>query len=211
MSNANDDEKRFSAAAERNREAILAQLEQLLPRVNEQKIQVLELGSGTGQHACFFAAQLPDVVWQPSDVAAIQSSLLARIQDEGSDNLNEPVVIDVFSSSWPITRSDVVYTSNTFHIVSMTGVECIFRGAARVLAPDGMLIVYGPFCFDGKHNSDGNAEFDRHLRHGNPEQGIRDINWLNEQANENGFAPAELTAMPANNFIAIWRISERTS
>ncbi len=207
----NNGATRFSAAAERNREAILAGLVQLLPRgrVDGEKIEVLEVGSGTGQHACFFAAQLPDVVWQPSEVESLQSSLMARIQDEGSENLRAPLVIDVFSSPWPVVTADVVYTANTFHIVSEPGVECIFEGASRVLVPQGSLIVYGPFSRDGRHNSEGNTEFDKFLRLENPEQGIRDINWLNQLAAKHGFRQAELTPMPANNFIAQWGLSSQ--
>jgi len=197
------DQKPYSLAAERNREPILNELRTLLSAGD----LVLELGSGTGQHACYFAEALTSITWQPSEVASILPVTQERVGEEGTDNIHPPLALDVFQSPWPDLSCDVVYSCNTFHILSEKGVEALLAGAATVLRDGGKLIVYGPFRFDGQHISQSNVSFDQQLRAEDPLRGIRDVSWLNEIAVANGFSHCAIRAMPANNHMLVWTFS----
>jgi len=140
------DKKRFAASAQNNREPILVCLKGLL--TGEER--VLEIGSGTGQHACYFASHFPDIVWQPTELAENIPVINQWLRDEGLANIEAPVLLDVSQLPWSVEHADVVYTCNTFHIMSEACVECLFAGAAEVLEEGGRLIVYGPFIIDGK-------------------------------------------------------------
>jgi len=185
------DQKPFSLAAERNREPILNELR-------------LELGSGTGQHACYFAEALPSITWQPTEVTSILPVTEERISDEGADNILPPLALDVFQSPWPDLICDVVYSCNTFHIISENGVEALLAGAATLLRDGGQLIVYGPFRFDGQLLSHSNVLFDQQLRAEDPLRGIRDVSRLNKIAVACGFSHCTARAMPANNHMLVW-------
>jgi len=173
----NSDEKPFSPAAERNREPILNELQQLLSAGG----LVLEVGSGTGQHAVYFSAAMPQISWQPTELATVLPVTAERIADEGGDNILSPIALDVFQSPWPD-----------------------FNGAATVLGSGGRLIVYGPFRFDGAHISESNLTFDQQLRAENPSRGIRDVEWLDSVAKACGFSACTTRVMPANNHMLIW-------
>ena len=194
------DQRPYSLAAERNREPILNELRQLLSAGDF----VLEVGSGTAQHACYFADAMPQITWQPTETAAVLAITEERVSSEGADNIRPPLELDVLQSPWPDLTSDVVYSCNTFHIVSESGVEAVFRGAATVLREGGQLIVYGPFRFQGAHISDSNQAFDQQLRAENPERGIRDVTWLDKIAVACRFSNCVIRAMPANNHILVW-------
>ncbi len=192
-----------SPSAQRNKKAILEILKTELPA----KHRVLEIGSGTGQHACYFGQAFPDVVWQPTELAENIATINDWLNDESLRNVLTPIVLDVDEQPWPVTKADVCFTCNTFHIVSEESVHSIFKSCKAVLEPGGKLIVYGPFSINGEHNSEGNREFDLSLRNTNPKSGIRDLTELDELASDYNYKPSRRIDMPANNKIAIWEMT----
>ena len=170
---------------------------------------VLEIGSGTGQHAVFFARHLPHVTWQTSDLAAAHAGIRAWIREARLSNVMEPVTLDVDKVAWPrVGREaevDAVFSANTAHIMPWPSVGRMIAGAARVLSPSGALVVYGPFSYRGHHTSPSNQRFDRDLRASDPQMGIRDVDALNVVGWEFGMRLVDDYAMPANNRILVWR------
>ena len=191
----------FSEACERNKGPILAVLESELAA----STRVLEVGSGTGQHALHFAAHLPHLIWQPSELAENLPALAARIRDEGLANLRAPLALDVRDDPWRVSPVDAVFSANTLHIMAWEAVGEFFRGVATVLEAPGMLCVYGPFRFGGRHTSDSNAEFDRYLKARDGDSGIRDFEALDALAVAHRLSFAADHAMPANNRTLVWR------
>ena len=184
--------KPFSEASERNRGPILA----ILGRVFKDRKRVLEIGSGTGQHAAYFSAELPHLVWQASDVAEHLPGIRQWVSDPA------PIELDV-DKPWPKVQADAVFSANTCHIMSWPQVERLFAGIGR-LRPE-VLALYGPFNYDGRHTSESNARFDAMLRGRDPLSGIRDFEKVNALAQAAGLALAEDNAMPANNRLLVWR------
>ena len=191
----------FSEACERNKGPIL----EILTRALANSSAVLEIGSGTGQHAVHFARNLPHLTWQPTDRAANLPWLAARIADEGPRNLLPPLELDVAQSIWPGVDCDAAFSANTLHIMSWAEVEAFFRGIGRVLRPDGLLAVYGPFRYGGAYTSNSNESFDRGLRERDPASGIRDFEAVDEVAAEIGLRLDADHRMPANNQLLLWR------
>jgi cyclopropane fatty-acyl-phospholipid synthase-like methyltransferase len=190
-----------SEACERNKGPILAVLREELAA----STQVLEVGSGTGQHAVHFAAGLPQLLWQPSELAENLPALAERIRREGGANLRAPLALDVRDDPWPVAAVDGVFSANTLHIMAWSAVCEFFRGVGAVLALCGVLCVYGPFRFGGRHTSDSNAAFDHYLRERDPASGVRDFEALDTQAQARGLRFAADHAMPANNRTLVWR------
>ena len=193
-------QKPFSPAADRNKQAILEAMQHEL----SAKDVVFEFGSGTGQHLCHFAAQLPDVLWQPSDLADKLSGIRQWTAESGCLNILPPLELDLSSTTNPQLDVSVCYSANTLHIVSWPLVKQLFRHAAMMLGDEGKLIIYGPFKFNGEHVSDGNQQFDQQLRRADRRSGIRDTTDLNQLAQLSGYAPARIISMPANNHLLIW-------
>ena len=193
----------FSSAAERNRQPILDQLQVLTPQAGS----VLEVGSGTGQHAVFFARELPGLVWQPSDREENLAGLTARFAMEGSKNILPPLKLDVLRDSWPNTLFDAVFSANTAHIMSWEAVVAMFTGVAASLVTHGRFCLYGPFNVDGRFTSQSNANFDAHLRAQDPKMGIRDMAVIEKLANLHQLSLEQELAMPANNFILVFKKS----
>jgi len=191
----------LSEACERNKGPILAVLREELAGTT----RVLEVGSGTGQHAVHFAAGLPQLVWQPSELAAALPPLAERIRLEGGANLRAPLALDVRDDPWPLAAVDAVFSANTLHIMAWSAVREFFRGVGAVLAPCGVLCVYGPFRFEGRHTSDSNAAFDQYLRERDPASGVRDFEALDAEAQARGLRLTANRAMPANNRTLVWR------
>lgn len=198
----------FSAACERNREAILAVLQAWLP----PGAQVLEVGSGSGQHAVFFAQSMPRLAWQTSELSANLAGLGERIALEGGSGLAPgsqilmPIALDVSARlDWPNQRFDAVFTANTAHIMPASSVPDLLAGAARVLVPGGLLLVYGPFCDHSIPTAASNVAFDLHLRSLDPAMGVRDAVVIGDQAKGLGLSPMADVAMPANNRTLIFR------
>ena len=193
--------KQFSAACERNREPILAILRGLL----EHATNVLEIGSGTGQHAVYFGAALPHLSWQTSDVPSNHASIHAWLQEERPDNVLPPLTLDVASTDWPPGPFDAVFTANTCHIMAWDDVCAMFAGAARVLCPGGVFCVYGPFNYGGKFTSESNAMFDMSLKAQAEHMGIRDFEEIDRLAQQHALSLQADHAMPAHNRLLVWR------
>jgi cyclopropane fatty-acyl-phospholipid synthase-like methyltransferase len=190
-----------SAAAERNKVPILQVLTEEFARCT----RVLEIGSGTGQHAVYFAANLPGVSWQPSDTGDYLSELRGRLEQEGGANLRPVIELDVRTPSWPIDPVDAVFSANTLHIMSWSSVQEFFRGVGAVLAKPGVLCIYGPFRYAGRYTSESNAAFDEYLRKRDPESGIRDVEAVDLLARGQDLQLVADHAMPANNQVLVWR------
>lgn len=193
--------KPFSEACERNKGPIL----DILRRVLADRRRVLEIGSGTGQHAACFAAALPHLVWQASDLPENHPGIRAWLAEAALDNTPAPLALDVFAPHWPPGLWDAVFTANTLHIIAWEGGERVIRGAAAVLEPGGLLCAYGPFNYGGRYTSESNARFDASLRERDPSSGIRDFEAVNAIAMSAGLALVEDNAMPANNRLLVWR------
>lgn len=193
--------KHFSEACERNREPILGELTRLFA----QSSAVLEIGSGSGQHAAYFAPRLPHLVWQPSDLAENLPSIAAWRAESEASNLLPPLELDLFAPAWPPLRADAVFCANTVHIVSWAGVERLFAGAGRLLTAPGLLCLYGPFNYGGAYTSESNARFDTWLKARDPASGIRDLDAVNALAAAQSLILQEDIAMPANNRLITWR------
>ena len=192
--------KRFSDACERNREPILG----VLRRVFADRRHVLEIGSGTGQHAAYFAPALPQLDWQPSDVADNLPSIRIWREQAQSPGLREPIELDV-DRPFPALRADAVFSANTCHIMSWPQVERMFAGIAALLPTGGVLALYGPFHYNGEPTSPSNAEFDAWLRGRDRLSGVRDFEDIRDLARRHGLALEEDNAMPANNRLLVFR------
>lgn len=195
------DPRQFSAACERNRAPILAVLRKELP----EPARVLEIGSGTGQHAVYFAAHLPHVVWHTSDLPQSHDSINAWLDQAALPNAMRPLALDVGASDWPDGPFDAVFTANTCHIMRWDEVAAMFRGTARVLRAGGKMCVYGPFNYDGAFTSDSNRLFDLSLKARSDQMGIRDFEAVNRLAQENGMTLVADHALPANNRLLVWQ------
>jgi cyclopropane fatty-acyl-phospholipid synthase-like methyltransferase len=166
---------------------------------------VLEIGSGTGQHAVHFAAAMPSLVWQTSDVADSLPGIRAWLDDAKLANTPVPFVLDVGGDDWPATRFDAVFSANTLHIMGWPEVERFFAALDRVTTRDAKLAIYGPFNHGGAFTSASNAAFDASLKARAPHMGIRDVEAVDALAREAGFAMIDDVAMPANNRTLVWQ------
>ena len=197
------DDKPFSPACEENKVPILAVIGPLF----EDCHTVLEIGSGTGQHAVYFAGHLPWLRWQTSDQPAHLPGIRLWLAEARLDNLPEPLALDV-TGTWPEGPFDAVFSANTAHIMSLPEVAAMLRGVAQVLAPGGRFALYGPFSRGGRHTSDSNRDFDHWLRMRDPDSGVRDIDTLEPMAAGAGLILEADHAMPVNNRTLIWRRTE---
>jgi SAM-dependent methyltransferase len=202
----------FSPACERNRESILAVLRRWLGEGTPARpLRVLEVGSGTGQHAVHMARHLSGLHWQPSELPENLEGLAARISSEGRQGLapgariEAPRLLDVDAPDWPAGPWDAVFSANTAHIMPATSVPRLVAGSARALKPGGLLLLYGPFRYGTTHTAASNAAFDAHLRSLDPAMGVRDAHDLTRQANAVGLVPEDDVAMPANNRLLVFR------
>src|SRR5690606_20052958 len=172
---------------------------------------VLEVGSGTGQHAVHFAAAMPWLQWQCTDRAEQLPGIRAWLDEAALDNTPPPLALDVSDATWPRARTgsgrfDAVFSANTLHIMGWSDVEAFFRGVGEVLEREsGTLVVYGPFNDDGGYTSDSNRDFDAWLQARDPRSGIRDFEAVDELARGVGLRLADDVAMPANNRCLVWR------
>lgn len=188
-----------SEACERNKRPILDLLKSVFAATNF----VLEIGSGSGQHAVYFAANLPHLVWQPSDLPGRLGWITQRLEQEGPGNVNMPLALDVRNEAWEIS-ADGVFSANTLHIMSWPEVEQFFLRVGEVLQQPGRLCVYGPFRYQGDYTSASNARFDESLRAQAGQMGIRDFEAVDELARERGLTLVADYPMPANNQLLVW-------
>lgn len=198
------DPRQFAPATERNRHLILPILQRVLPTAGT----VLEIGSGTGEHAVYFAQALSHLNWQPSDTnPAALASINAWIEHAGASNVAAPLALDVRAPTWPLTRADALVCINVIHYSPWESTPALLAGAARVLPEGGIVYLYGPYRREGRHTAPSNEEFDAWLKRRDPEFGVRDIEAVEAEATACGLCLDEVIAMPANNFSLILKRS----
>lgn len=193
--------KPFADSCVQNQQVILDVLREEF--VNSRN--VFEIGSGTGQHAIFFARHLPQLLWQCSDRTDSLAGIRAWLDDTGLSNTPPPLQLDVLNDPWPITRYDAIFSANAVHIMGWTAVEAMFNGIEKILEAGGLLCLYGPFNYHGTYTSESNAHFDQWLKGRDPQSGVRDFEALDRLAGKIGLRLINDHAMPANNHILVWQ------
>jgi SAM-dependent methyltransferase len=196
------DDRPFSQACANNQQPILEIIRPLFAGVDE----VLEIGSGTGQHAAYFGAAMPHLRWQTSDRIENHPGIDAWRAWARLPNVPAPLVLDV-NEPWPIEGTPAIFCANVIHIISWPEVELLFEGIGRHLRAPGLVCFYGPYNFNGRFTSDSNARFDQWLKDRDPRSGIRDFEAVNALAKEAGLALQADHAMPANNRCLAWRLA----
>lgn len=192
--------KPHSEACERNRDPILAVIQPILSRCRA----VLEIGSGTGQHAVYFAARMPHLLWHTSDRVENHPGIRLWLEEARLDNLPPPLFLDVVAMPWPAPAVDAVFSANTAHIMRWREVEALFAGVGALLPEGGAFLLYGPFNYNGQYTSDSNREFDTRLKSRDPLGGLRDFEAVDRLANQAGLRLMQDFAMPANNRLLYW-------
>jgi SAM-dependent methyltransferase len=192
--------KQYAPSFASNHEVILASLRDVLP----DRGTVLEIGSGTGQHAAYFAARFPELVWQPTDLAENLPSIRAWAAAANLPNLRAPLALDLVADAWPVTVAQALVCINTVHIVAWSGVERLFAGAGRVLTPGGVMYVYGAYRYATRTLEPSNEEFDRWLKARDPRSGVRDFEAVDALAQRHGLVLAGDRAVPVNNRSIWW-------
>lgn len=193
--------KPFSESCEQNKRPILGVLKQLFITSKT----VLEIGSGTGQHAVFFAEQMPSLTWLPSDQLQYHEGIKQWLGDSGLSNIQSPILLDVNQSDWPDIEVDAIFSANTVHIMDWLSVEKMFKGIRETLKTGGLFCLYGPFNYAGKFTSESNARFDQWLKQRDPASGVRDFEAIQCLANKVGLEIIDDIDMPANNKILAWK------
>ena len=194
-------DKPNAPASRRNRDAILDVIKTEFGDCHS----VLEIGSGTGQHAVYFAEAMPWLNWQASDLADNHQGICSWITDSGLENIRQPILLDVEHTDGVEGDYDGVFSANTAHIMSIQAVQCMFEVVGHLLSPGGVFCLYGPFNRAGEFTSESNQRFDQSLRNQSPTMGIRDLVDLETFAAEFAMRRERLYAMPANNMLAVWR------
>jgi len=193
--------KPCSESCEQNRAPIQSVLEEFFA----DRKRVLEIASGTGQHAVYFGQAMPHLTWQTSELPGNHAGIQAWLDEAGLPNVLPPVAIDVNDTHWPVETVDAVFNANTVHIVAWPSVQRMFAGIGRVLASNGILCLYGPFNYDGQFTSESNARFDVWLKNRDPDSGVRDFEAINQLAEAQGLTLLLDIAMPANNRSLVWQ------
>jgi SAM-dependent methyltransferase len=193
--------KPYAESCDQNRDPILA----VLRRYFDRPGTILEIGSGTGQHAVYFGAALPHLRWQPTDVAAHLPGIRLWLEEAALPNVAEPLVLDVCREPWPVETVDGVYSANTAHIMHWPEVEAMFKGVGRVLRAGGCFCLYGPFNENGEFTSESNARFHMSLQMRDPGMGLRDKADLDRLARAAGLERVDDVVMPVNNFTLVWQ------
>lgn len=193
-------DKPYADSCDRNQEPILTVIQPILEKCRT----VLEIASGTGQHAVFFAGAMPHLTWYTSECEERHLGIEAWLNEAQLPNIIPPFELDVRHSSWPDRMFDAVFSANSAHIMHWPDVEALFAGVGRVLPPLGAFLLYGPFCYGGVHTSESNSQFDQRLRQRDPQKGVRDVHDLQHIAEAAGLRLHEDFDMPANNRILYW-------
>lgn len=192
--------KPFSQACINNREPILQVIQPLFCNCR----QVLEIGSGTGQHAVYFANKMPWLTWYTSDLYQHHAGIQQWLIEAGLPNIRGPLELDVLQTEWPKLNIDAVFSANTVHIMAWPAVERMFEGIGHLLTTKGLFVLYGPFNYNNEYTSESNDGFDCWLKERDPYSGIRDFEALNELAEKAGMLFQQDDEMPANNRILHW-------
>lgn len=195
------DGKPFSQACENNKRPIADKLALVFTRAGT----VLEIGTGTGQHAVYFARHLPNLTWQPSDHPANHLQCEPWLADENLPNINAPMPLDVSADNWRLPQINGAFSANTAHIMTWTEVEAMFHGVSAHLRQGDFFCLYGPFNYNGHFTAASNQQFDSFLRQRHPGMGIRDIGDLTSMAGECGLTLEQDFEMPANNRLLVWQ------
>lgn len=193
--------RNYSQAAENNREYILAELRGLFTHTGV----VLEIGSGSGQHAVYFAENLAHLTWQPTDRGEYVSGLALNIAELAGENIRKPLVLDVADRIWPVSEVDYVFSANALHIMSANHGMDLVEGVGKTLKQGGLLVLYGPYKYGDEFTTESNAKFDLWLKSRDPVSGIRDIEWLQQLAADAGLSLAQDIPMPANNQLLVFQ------
>lgn len=193
--------KPFSEACEQNKLPILNIISEYFSAAKN----ILEIGSGTGQHAIFFAGHLPHLQWHCSDMPVHHNGIKQWLAEYPGDNISGPYELDVTRSTWPDNVFDGVFSANTTHIMSWHAVEQMFLGINKVLLTGGAFCLYGPFNYGGCYTSPSNEQFDHYLKARDSLSGIRDFDDLNKLAAQNGFTLIDDHEMPVNNRLLVWK------
>jgi cyclopropane fatty-acyl-phospholipid synthase-like methyltransferase len=193
--------KQHSKSCDENREPILG----IVREVFVDTRLLLEIGSGTGQHAVFFASRLPHLVWQPSDLTENHASINAWRDEAGLENVLPPMELDVTATTWPDGEYDGLFSANTLHIMSWEAVQSMFNGLGNLLQTGAHCCLYGPFNYGASYTSDSNRLFDAWLKDRNPASGIRDFESIEILATANGFELEADNEMPVNNRLLVWK------
>ena len=201
--------KPFSESSEQNKQPILSVIKQWFTKPDAT---IFEIGSGTGQHACYFPKFLTELFWQPSDTAENIPGIEAWCAETQLCNVYSPYILDVKQASWPIESSDYVFSANTVHIMGWSEVEAMFNGIRKILKPDGIFCLYGPFNYNNQYTSPSNAQFDQWLKSRDSKSAIRDFEALCELGQcPSKYTPLKLVQdhkMPANNRILVFQSIE---
>ena len=192
--------KPYAESCEKNKEPVLGVLKEIFAN----STRVLEISSGTGQHAVYFGRELPHLIWQPSELAQNLPGIRAWLDEAQLPNVLPPLAIDVNDARWPVTAVDVIFNANTVHIISWAEVERMFAHIARAIAPGGCVCLYGPYNYDGKFTSESNARFDAWLKARDPNSGVRDFEAVNRLAASHVLQLLRDIEMPSNNRMLVW-------
>jgi len=192
--------KPHSEASEINKVPILAVLKDIFA----ERKRVLEIASGTGQHAVYFGRELPHLIWQPSELAQNLAGIQAWMDEAQLSNVLAPLAIDVNDARWPVTSVDAIFNANTVHIISWSEVERMFAHIARVIELDGCVCLYGPYNYGGEFTSESNARFDAWLKSRDPNSGVRDFEAVNQLAASHDLELLRDIEMPSNNRMLVW-------
>jgi len=193
--------KPYAESCIQNQQVIL----DVLKNIFSEPGSVLEIGSGTGQHAVFFTAHLSHLSWQPSDLEAEHLGMKMWFDEVEHDRISSPLVLDVDMAQWQVDKKDYVFTANTTHIISTEQAEKMFKHVGECLKSSGLFAQYGPFNYNGKYTSESNADFDVWLKQRNPKSGIKDFEIIEKLAAENNMTLLNDIEMPANNRILVWQ------
>lgn len=197
-----DDMRKFAPAAARNRTAIAEVFTHVAPAAG----LVLEIASGTGEHAAHIAPMLPHLTWQPSDLDPENTaSIDAHAAASGTDSIRPALCLDVTAHPWPVDRAAMIFNANMIHISPWACTLGLMKGAGDILETGGVLYLYGPYRRDGAHTAPSNEVFDQSLRSRDPGWGVRDLEDVAAEAAENGLTLDQVIPMPANNFSVIFR------
>lgn len=194
-------EKPYSQACENNKAPILS----VLKRVFDQPCEVIEVGSGTGQHAVYFAEKLPHLSWQPTDQSIYLEGISLWVNEAALSNVKRPLLLDVCQTKWPVENIEALFSANTLHIMSWESVVQFYQQLGRNLLPGALFCSYGPFNIAGCYTSESNASFDQWLKQRDPLSGIRDLEALIALGEREGIFLEENIALPANNRILVWK------
>jgi cyclopropane fatty-acyl-phospholipid synthase-like methyltransferase len=191
--------KPYSQACENNKEPILHKIEDIFL----ESTTVWEIGSGTGQHACYFARNLPHLQWQATDLVSNLNGINSWIEASGLENLAQSLALNVSDKQWPGQEIEALFSANTLHIMSWAEVECFFSGMGQYLTQDARVCIYGPFNYHGAYTSPSNESFDQWLKSRDSKSGVRDFEAIEKLAKLVGLSVKDDFAMPANNRLLV--------